>query len=126
LTFISGGTAASLGTMYVDEISAAIAGAVRPLADYDLDGDVDGGDFLVWQRTLGSPGAPGTGADGNRNGTVDAGDLAAWRFERSLAGQGAQPGGLTQQPTPEPTGAALAVAAMCLLRPMVRAAQGKQ
>jgi hypothetical protein len=53
---------------------------VPPLpGDYDADADVDGADFLAWQRTLGSPAAPvGSGADGNRSGTVDAADLAVW------------------------------------------------
>jgi hypothetical protein len=48
--------------------------------DYDGDLVVDGSDFLVWQRQLGSAASPvGSGADGDRNGVVDAGDLAAWR-----------------------------------------------
>jgi hypothetical protein len=64
--------------------------------DYDGDGDVDGGDFLVWQAALGSTVTPpGTGADGNENGTVDAPDLALVRFnfgEVAAAG-GGLPGG---------------------------------
>jgi hypothetical protein len=47
--------------------------------DYDQDSDVDGFDFLMWQRTLGSALLVGSGADGNRNGVVDADDLAVWR-----------------------------------------------
>jgi CotH kinase protein len=53
--------------------------AVTP-GDFDADGDIDGRDFLRWQRELGSATRPfGTGADGNSNGRVDSGDLAAWR-----------------------------------------------
>ena len=48
------------------------------LGDYDLDGDVDGRDFLVWMRTFGSNVAPFTGADGDGNGSVDEGDLTVW------------------------------------------------
>lgn len=44
--------------------------------DYNLDGVVDGGDFLVWQREFGQS---GSNADGDGSGTVDAGDLAIWR-----------------------------------------------
>jgi len=45
--------------------------------DYDGDGDADGADFMVWQRTLGS--SMTLAADGNKNGVVDAGDLQLWR-----------------------------------------------
>jgi subtilisin-like proprotein convertase family protein len=48
--------------------------------DFDRDDDVDGNDFLLWQRTLGSTASPaGSGADGDGDGVVSSGDLAAWR-----------------------------------------------
>jgi hypothetical protein len=48
--------------------------------DYDDDGDVDGADFLLWQRTLGAVANPaGSGADGSGNGFVDAADLVVWK-----------------------------------------------
>lgn len=48
--------------------------------DYDNDSDVDGNDFLVWQRGFGSNVAPpGTDPDGSANGVVDAADLTVWR-----------------------------------------------
>jgi hypothetical protein len=51
----------------------------RP-GDYDGNDVVDGNDFLLWQRGLGSAAAPvGSGADGNRDGIVDAYDLGVWR-----------------------------------------------
>ncbi len=46
--------------------------------DYDLDGDVDGNDFLIWQRNFGSSG-PALPADGNADGSVDAADYTVWR-----------------------------------------------
>ena len=47
--------------------------------DFDSDGDVDGADFLVWQRTFGGSAIPaGAGADSNGDGIVDAADLANW------------------------------------------------
>ena len=48
-------------------------------ADFDSDGDVDGSDFLAWQRGFG--GAPVFHADGdaNVNGAVDAADLTVWQ-----------------------------------------------
>jgi peptidyl-prolyl cis-trans isomerase A (cyclophilin A) len=48
-----------------------------PDGDYDFDGNVDGSDFLVWQRTFGSTTL--AEADGNGNGVVDAADLDIWR-----------------------------------------------
>jgi hypothetical protein len=51
----------------------------RPAGDYDRDSDIDGGDFLLWQRDFGVTGIEaGSGADGNGNQAVDAGDLALW------------------------------------------------
>ena len=47
--------------------------------DYDVDGDVDGADFLLWQRRLGTATNPaGSGADGDASGSVDGGDLGVW------------------------------------------------
>lgn len=50
-------------------------------ADFDLDGDVDGNDFLLWQRGLGTPAPTATKGDGDadNDGDVDGDDLAAWR-----------------------------------------------
>ncbi len=48
--------------------------------DYDRDADVDGADFLKWQRDLGASATPaGNGADGDGDGLVDDGDLGVWR-----------------------------------------------
>jgi hypothetical protein len=48
--------------------------------DYDANHQVDGADFLAWQRALGSTAAlVGSGADGSRDGTVAAADLAVWQ-----------------------------------------------
>ena len=49
----------------------------QPAGDFTRDNDVDGADFLKWQRTLGS--AADLGADGNANGIIDSGDLDVWR-----------------------------------------------
>jgi hypothetical protein len=50
-------------------------------ADFDGDGDVDGRDFMTWQRNLGATGAAATLANGNANGdgVINAADLAVWR-----------------------------------------------
>ena len=64
--------------------------------DFDLDGDVDGRDFLLWQRG-GSP---------NPN---SASDLAAWQTNF-----GAQVAVAASSAVPEPSGAWLAIVALSL------------
>jgi hypothetical protein len=47
--------------------------------DYDRDNDVDGFDFLLWQRQLGAATMPYAEADGDGNRIVAGGDLSVWR-----------------------------------------------
>jgi hypothetical protein len=84
----------------------AIPGFDPPGGDYNGDGAVNGNDFLVWQRTLGSNVAAGTGADGSGNGVVDAADLTVWRngFGSATAASG---GVATAVPEPATLGGAL-------------------
>ena len=47
--------------------------------DFDQDGDVDGADFLSWQRGYGMNGEPSmSDGDGNADGSVDYDDMALW------------------------------------------------
>jgi len=57
---------------------------IIPSADFDTDGDVDGADFLAWQRGFGTPNAQR--ADGNSDDDMDtdASDLAAWEVSFGL------------------------------------------
>jgi hypothetical protein len=61
--------------------------------DYDLDGDVDGADYLTWKENYGDTGGP---ADGNGDGAVNAADYTVWRnnFGNSVhaLGSGSSPG----------------------------------
>jgi hypothetical protein len=53
--------------------------SANPSADFDLDGDTDGSDFLAWQRGFGiSIGAQYAQGDADRDGDVDSDDLAIW------------------------------------------------
>jgi beta-glucuronidase len=47
--------------------------------DFDLDCDVDGNDYLNWQRQFGNIVPFYADADGNGNGVVDAADYTVWR-----------------------------------------------
>jgi hypothetical protein len=75
-------------------------GAVEEDADFDGDGDIDGADFLSWQRNLGlASGATLAQGDADGNGAVNAADLAIWRGQFATAVPAAnsipEPGGLT-------------------------------
>jgi len=49
-------------------------------ADFDADGDIDGDDFLLWQRGFGmTEGALNGDGDANGDGAVDGDDLALWQ-----------------------------------------------
>jgi hypothetical protein len=76
-------------------------------ADFDNDGDVDGSDFLVWQRGVGSPG-DNTDGDADGDGQVTAADLGVWRNNFG------QSGGIAAIPEPAALGLA-AVAALFAL-----------
>jgi hypothetical protein len=65
---------------FFDDLSLTVAGAPTDDADFDNDGDVDGQDFLVWQRGVGAgPGAGNGDGDANGDGTVNGADLVIWR-----------------------------------------------
>jgi hypothetical protein len=102
--FFSGGAS----NAYIDNL-VVINNDLPPLGngDYDGDLDVDGADFLLWQRSFGDSLEPGTGADGNGDGHVDAGDLAVWRETFGLSATVP-----TYSPVPEP---AISLPTMILL-----------
>lgn len=72
---------------------------VAASADFNDDGVVDGGDFLIWQRGMGvQAGAAFSDGDANRDGVVDGADLNVWREQ---FGQIASPAAAA---VPEPAG----------------------
>lgn len=71
----------------------------NPSADFDADGDVDGADFLSWQRgveiTIGADLAEG---DADRDGGVNGADLAIWEIQAAASSASAvipEPGAAT-------------------------------
>ncbi|MBN1851444.1 MAG: hypothetical protein JW829_01920 [Pirellulales bacterium] len=81
--------------------------AVFPPGDFDLDADVDGADFLIWQKNFGLTGTGqiGTG-DANGDNAVDGVDLSIW-----ATNFGTVPGNSTAgiAATPEPNAIAIAL-----------------
>jgi hypothetical protein len=74
--------------------------------DFDVDGDVDGRDFLVWQRGVG--------------GVHNSATLAIWKANYGSAGTAAAGG------VPEPAGAILVVLGLALLRGCARHRLGRR
>jgi len=81
-------------------------------ADFDRDGDVDGADFLTWQRGFNS-GTTLAAGDADYDGDVDASDLGIWQTQY-LAGSGSGSQGLSVA-VPEPsTYAMVLLIVLCL------------
>ena len=60
-----------------------LVAAAADSANFDGDDDVDGEDFLIWQRFAGGPGGLSEG-DANNDGNVDEDDLAIWEAQYGL------------------------------------------
>lgn len=78
-------------------------------ADFDADGDVDGNDFLIWQRGFGSAGGLDQG-DANGDGSVDELDLDVWKTQF-----GSAPISAAANSIPEPSALPLAVVSFACL-----------
>jgi hypothetical protein len=95
----------AMGTMSFNSVTFELGPLVpRVAGDFDDDQDIDGNDFLVWQRTLGS--RTNLSADANGNGIVDIADLALWRNASA-----AQSLGAASRAAPEPSAWLLALVA---------------
>ena len=64
----------------------------QPSADFDNDGDVDGIDFLAWQRGLGASPAITSDGDADNDADVDGDDLAVWENQFGQAASSAAAG----------------------------------
>ncbi|MEO2048381.1 MAG: hypothetical protein ABGX16_17655 [Pirellulales bacterium] len=74
-------------------------------ADFDGDGDVDGFDFLIWQRESGASGqSPFSPGDANGDGNINDVDLAIWHGQFGVA-----PLSAITSAVPEPMGLATMV-----------------
>jgi hypothetical protein len=76
----------------------AIYEAATLPGDFDLDDDVDGRDFLLWQRLAGSTSR--TVADASLNGIVDTADLLIWQNNYGTKFGGTSPVNMLHVPEP--------------------------
>lgn len=72
--------------------------------DYNHNGVVDAGDYVVWRKTLGQTGS-GLNADGDNNGVVNGDDYAVWRANFGVGSGSASV--LASAAVPEPAALAL-------------------
>jgi hypothetical protein len=74
------------GSVVVADVVRVVipAPATEPSADFDGDGNVDGHDFLLWQRGFGLSQATSDQGDANDDGNVDGVDLAVWQNQYGL------------------------------------------
>ena len=103
-------TAHSGHALNIEYRSFSISGPAGPQnADFDDDDDVDGVDFLIWQRGFGAAGGLSQG-DANDDNAIDGADLGIWRSQF-----GSSPGVVAASMIPEPSALALAVVSSTLL-----------
>ncbi|MBA3481806.1 MAG: hypothetical protein H0T51_08330 [Pirellulales bacterium] len=62
------------------DVAVIPAGATQD-ADFDGDSDIDGEDFLIWQRGLGGTNVTNANGNADGDGDVDGDDLAVWKTQ---------------------------------------------
>jgi len=115
-TFVIGVMAGegSFGNSGVAGFSFDVLPEIVGNADFNEDGFVDGSDFLIWQRGLGSTDAGLGDGDATGDGTVNGTDLQVWETQFGFG-----PSLATSAQVPEPSGlllVAMGMAAFCSTR----------
>ncbi|MDZ4820313.1 MAG: hypothetical protein SGJ20_15205 [Planctomycetota bacterium] len=103
-----GGPDAALFNLIISPTSLVLQAIGAGLAgDYNHNGVVDSGDYVVWRHTKNQSVTPGTGADGDGSGVVDDGDYTYWRARFGNTATGSALASSTN--VPEPASGVLAV-----------------
>jgi hypothetical protein len=96
------------------DVSTLVDDLVRTSrGDFNLDRRVDGADFLLWQRGLGSTGARFDQGNANLDGAVNGADLTTWRATYGVTAPLAL---ATTAAVPEPSAIAIALTAAAACR----------
>jgi hypothetical protein len=97
-----------LGNLLILEYTGGILQATPGVlaGDYNRDGTVDAGDYVVWRGQLGEKGRNMV-ADGNRNGEIDQGDFDVWKSNFGRTATGSQISAAASVLVPEPAAAAM-------------------
>lgn len=77
--------AANTGITSNASVEITIAASTNS-ADFDGDGDIDGRDFLLWQRGFGKPAATPADGDADSDQDVDGADLIVWQEQYGTPG----------------------------------------
>jgi hypothetical protein len=98
-------------TTFNFRITGVVTTAIPELpGDYNLDGTVDGADYVMWMKTLSTPVAQYEGADGDGDEVVGPGDYTVWteHFGDTGSGSGGGSGESLQESAPAMSQMALA------------------
>jgi alpha-amylase len=115
------------GVVNIADVQTMVTNLFRTVpGDFNLDGQVDGADYIVWRKNFGQTGATFLQGDATFNGVVGDDDLQLWRANFGFVTQPlpAAGSGASLAAVPEPAAMWLAMigfaSAICLRRRMVR------
>jgi hypothetical protein len=103
------------GVVNIDDVKTLITKNVRTVAgDFNLDGQVDGLDYVVWRKNLGRTGANFLQGDATFDGTIGTDDLQVWRANFGFVRQplGSAGSGVSLAAVPEPAAIWIALIAL--------------
>jgi hypothetical protein len=116
------------GVVNITDVQTMVTNLFRTVpGDFNLDGQVDGADYVVWRKNLGQTGATFVQGDATFNGVIGDDDLQVWRSNFGFVRQPLPAAGIgaSLAAVPEPTALCLMTIgfswAICLRRRMVRA-----
>jgi alpha-amylase len=96
------------GVVNIDDVKTLVTKDFRTVAgDFNLDGQVDGLDYVVWRKNLGQTGANFLQGDATFDGAIGLDDLQVWRANFGFVRQPLAPAGSGASLTAVPEPAAL-------------------